>query len=228
MIRLFVLFLMIAPFTPHALAKGGATGAGDGGHGVLCKTWFKSPHGSTEDATVTLLDLFEANRLHGDHFWPSTDSSEMFTWPIDQSVANQVCGELNARRKRFQKSTGINLQAEFDRACGVAQKMQARDSLPETKDFGRLRVAIPKNCELIQIGVFYPNADNPRIFIDRMAAVVMNASQLSALAFHEVMHMRIRDHGSTEDLRSVVAYAFADTAYQQEHRAEVIRILKRL
>ncbi len=210
MIKVFILTALF----PLGVFAQGSTTVGDGGNGVVCKTsGIEQGQAQHYRYTLQLLDLYEARNVHGHIFhdkpiigrdWMSTETT------------SRVCGILYRARLRLQNVMPLNskvIQA-FKQACELSSRVRIRVEIPQTHDYGRVVVDLPKSCRLVQLGFRQPSGE---IWIARNESEYLSHIDLAALLLHESLHPVFARKSDKLALRQFVAFNFSTRGFQKRN-----------
>ena len=198
-------------FTSVSFAEGGATTAGDGGQGVICKAKnFSSRNQIGYSHTVELLDLFEARRQFSDESWSFSNSVVGRQDFYFRNFKNSVCKILSSKQRRLKR---LGYQADtlkaFEEACDLADRMRFKSKIPITADFGQVAVPLPSNCQIFQLGYRVKVNGHDEVWINETLAQYLNESELAAILLHEALHPYLNESNLNSGVRKFVALAFA-------------------
>jgi hypothetical protein len=212
-INIFILFTLCLP--NFAKAEGGMTGAGDGGHGVLCLKYERGRR-----YRVELLDLFESRRLY--------DLSEYnpFHKPFDASTLR---GSVDSFRRELREKQKVllrtlknsdsveNINYIFAQANMVTTKFNEEDEVIDTADHGALQIRLPKFCKIVQLAAHRIGKDGEVVMLNRDVAELLNHEEIAALLLHETMHSIFGKMQSTLVIRQFVTFVFAPEWFQRKN-----------
>lgn len=188
------------------MVAGGATGVGDGGTGVVCTA-------ADGSKSFDLLDLYEAEQLHGVSFNLFT-MSESYVVEISnlQSMYETTTGDLSLRNVFFFAQT---------------TKPLLRDGLGFSYDVLPFTLALREGCELRQIGYRYSSYARSVVEIDRETWQGLSTRQQALLMIHEALHDRLASgFQGASDLREVVAFIAAPIDFQIKNANRIRQILQ--
>ncbi len=207
-IVLMVVILTICNISRAAevMVAGGATGVGDGGHGVVCT----SPSGSR---TFELLDLVEGLQARGERF-------------DFMSFETSYTDEIHALQSAFEATTGVTAFRE-NFASATNLRPVLRDGLAPSFDFLPLALELKPGCELRQIGFRYFAFSRALVEVDLEAWQAFDARRQALLMIHEALHDRFPSglEGATA-LREVVAFIASPVDVQIKNAAHIRRVIE--
>ena len=186
--------LVCASFAPNLPAQAGA-GSSGGAKVVVCQA------GSGRDATVELLDLYEA-RKDGRRLRLPADSLEIeyALYLHSFAKATQYAGKLSPIDK-------LQIQSEIKEKIRFVERPE---SLPVVSDLGHSR-ELEKGCSLSQLAVYKDSSD--LLWVDQNLWNQLGHQGKAAVLAHEQIYLDFRRLGDTtsQTTRRLVGHLFSES-----------------
>ncbi len=222
-----LIFVLLSVFNFSAFGGDGSTSVEDGGHGVKCTEVSGSVGypANERQYRVELLDFYEGRKV--DKLIYGGLAEPMGNWVLMPASRRILCETL---QEFFVRTSGVLrsniLSAAFEDACQLSDKIQIRDTLPTTKDFGALTAKIQsRRCKLVQIG--YRTIDKGRevVLLNGQLLPGLSEREVAGLLLHEALHKYFPNKTSTQAIRQIVFYSFAHHRFQVENRDLISRVI---
>jgi hypothetical protein len=215
MLKWILAFAFVNLNFANASEGGGATGADDGGQGVICLQF--SRIGRMVN-TIESLDLFEMRAISGKMRGPSPNI--MYN-PTDRS--EEVFKLLQRRKCLVSEILGTDHQLlqYFEAASGMKPVIVEDPPLP-TNDSGDLQIKLPGSCEVVQIASRSRASKVVKIHTD---FAYMEDIDIAAVLMHEALHGFFTEKRSNLVVRQAVGYIFADRKFQLRNQDVFLELI---
>lgn len=200
------------------LAHAGATKAGDGGHGAVCRK------GKFEK--VYLLERLEAEKLYGFNlsFGAHTSPHPVEGWRNYYFIfdAFKVARARAGAALMDRSHPFLKILALTDRIF-----IERREQEPEqTGDIGPARIVLPASCRLVQIGRSYERGDELHVEFGPRSFDRLGAREQAALVLHEALHRWFGHQENTLAVREAVIYLSSPLEFRQRNREAFVSLVE--
>jgi hypothetical protein len=222
-----LVFVLLIILNFSAFGGDGSTSVEDGGHGVKCSV---SAHSVDLPATqqhyrVELLDFFEGRSINP--FIDGGMEDPIGDWVLRRESRHRLCDRLESVSSKVARVIHSDLlSAALEDSCRLSDQIQIRKTLPATKDIGALTAKINSwRCKIVQIG--YRTIENGKevVLLNEEFLPGLSEQEVAGLLLHESLHKYFPHKISTQAIRQIVFYSFADRRFQVKHRDLILRVI---
>jgi hypothetical protein len=217
MLKLLVLSLFLLLNLDNAFAGGGgATGADDGGQGVICVHF--SRNGGRFVNTLQSLDLFEMRAISGEmkKVWAHIDYNQ----PYREDEIRELLEEGRETVSRI-LGNAHPLIGFFNRAIQL-KPMLTNEPPGLTNDFGKIQTKIHGDCFVVQVASRSRKSKIVKLHTD---FAYMPDIDVAAILLHETLHEYFTEKDSNLVVRQTVGFIFADREFQIRNRDLFIELI---